>query len=211
MSLSSGGGVGRAGRRAGVRGRELPGGWRRLGVLIGLYAGLAAAGAAWIAWRSGVGGLLALAGDGWRGAVWGAGAAAGLVGLSAVGSRAFGWYRAMEGELREALGSMPLSGAVVLAVASGVAEELFFRGALQGAIGWAAAGVAFGLLHVSVARAWVPWTILATALGLLFGWAADRAGGIVGVTVAHAGVNAVNLWRLGGRTGPTAVAIGAPR
>ena len=178
-----------------------PAGWRVIGWMGGLYAALAAAACAWIGLRAGAVGFLSLAGDGWAGAGLGAGLASGVVVFGAAASRAFRWYAGMEAELRRVVGLLTPAQIAALALASGIAEELFFRGALQGAVGWVAAGLLFGLLHLPVRRALVPWTVLATALGLLFGWVADRTGGVVGVTVAHAGVNAVNLWRLcGGKT-----------
>jgi membrane protease YdiL (CAAX protease family) len=178
--------------------QDLQGGGRAVGWMAGLYAGLAAAACAWIGWRSGADGFRALAGDGWPGAALGAGLAAGIAVAGRAAGRRFRWYAAMEAELADALGPLGFRPVAALALASGMAEELFFRGALQGAVGWIVAGLAFGLLHLPVRRALVPWTMLATALGLLFGWIADRSGGIVGVTVAHVGINAVNLWRMCG-------------
>ncbi len=174
---------------------------RVLAWMSGLYVVLAAGACAWIAWRAGSDGFRALVGDGGPGAALGAGMAAAIVAFSVLGGRAFGWYRGMEEELRGVLGRLTVPQIALLALASGIGEELFFRGALQAVVGWAAAGLVFGLLHFPVRRALVAWTLLATALGLLFGWTADRTGGIIGVTVAHVGVNAVNLWRLCGRTG----------
>jgi membrane protease YdiL (CAAX protease family) len=174
-------------------------GRRAIGWMAGLYAGLAAAACAWIGLQSGTDGLRSLAGDGWAGAGLGAGLAAGIVGSCVLAARAFRWVADLEAELRAVVGPLTAPQIAALALASGIAEELFFRGALQGTVGWIAAGLAFGLLHLPVRRVLVPWTAMAVALGLLFGWVADRSGGIVGVTVAHVGVNAVNLWRLCGR------------
>jgi hypothetical protein len=178
--------------------------WRAIAGMGGLYAALASAAVAWILWRSGADGLRALAGDGWAGAGAGAGLAAGVVLLGGLAARSFRWYAALESELRAAIGPLTAAQIVVLALASGVAEELFFRGALQGAVGWVAAGLAFGILHLPMKRALVAWMLLATGLGLGFGYVAMRLEGILGVTVAHAGINAANLWRLCGGGGGAA-------
>jgi membrane protease YdiL (CAAX protease family) len=164
-----------------------------------LYVGLAAFGCLWIGLRAGGAGFRALAGDGWAGAAWGAAMAAAVVGVAALASRSFRWFAVMEDELRGLVGPLRLPQIAALALASGTAEELMFRGAAQAAWGWIPAALLFGFLHLPATRALVPWTILATGLGALFGWVADRTGGIIGVTVAHVGINAINLWRLCGR------------
>jgi uncharacterized protein len=84
-------------------------------------------------------------------------------------------------------------------VLSGFAEELFFRGAVQGAIGWLPATLAFALLHTGPGRAFRLWTLFALLAGLLFGALMELRGNLLGPVVAHFLVNAVNLWRLASR------------
>lgn len=172
--------------------------WRRVALLVLFYALLAAGGCGWIAARSGVEGIERLAGDGAAGLCVGAGLAVGITAIGAAASRRFAWFRDMEDDLRRAIGPLSLGQVAALATASGAAEEIVFRGALQAAWGWVTAGLVFGALHVPLRRTLVPWTLSAVAIGLGFGYCAERMGGIIGVTVAHVGVNAVNLWRLCG-------------
>lgn len=105
------------------------------------------------------------------------------------GARLAQWLGALLGPLT------PLQ-CLWLALLSGVAEEAFFRGALQPAIGWVAASLVFGLAHWTPRRELLPWTLFATAAGFLFGALFERGGGLLAPTAAHVLVNAVNLVRL---------------
>src|SRR6478672_6903431 len=51
--------------------------------------------------------------------------------FSAFAARRFGWARALEDAFRRVLGPLDLGTVLFLALASGTAEEVFFRGALQ--------------------------------------------------------------------------------
>jgi membrane protease YdiL (CAAX protease family) len=106
--------------------------------------------------------------------------------------------RTRSGErLARALGALigPLSWrqCLVLALASGVAEEAFFRGAIQPRVGLVAASLIFGLAHFAPRRELAPWTVFSVAAGLLLGTLFDATGNLVAPVVAHAGINAVNL------------------
>jgi membrane protease YdiL (CAAX protease family) len=82
---------------------------------------------------------------------------------------------------------------LVLALSSGIAEEAFFRGALQPAVGLVAASGLFGLAHLAPRRelwSWAPASALAgLALGALF----ETTGNLLAPVVAHVAVNALNL------------------
>jgi len=54
---------------------------------------------------------------------------------------------------------------VALAVLSGFAEELFFRGAVQGAFGWLPATLAFAVLHSGPGKAFRLWILFAAIAG----------------------------------------------
>jgi hypothetical protein len=82
---------------------------------------------------------------------------------------------------------------LVLGVASGVAEELFFRGLLTPLIGLVLSSIAFGALHQLRGRAGVVWTIWAGIMGFLFGGLFLATGSLLGPILAHAGINVVNL------------------
>ncbi len=89
----------------------------------------------------------------------------------------------------------PLEGAeiVALALLSGLAEEIFFRGAMQAALGWPIATLAFALLHTGPGRAYRAWTLYAALAGLVLAGLVVWRGTLLGAIVAHAVVNGVNL------------------
>ncbi len=95
--------------------------------------------------------------------------------------------------LAESLG--PLSGAqvVVLALASGLGEEAFFRGALQPRVGLVLASLLFGLAHLAPRRDLAPWAGFAALAGVLLGALFDYTGNLLAPVIAHVLVNGVNL------------------
>jgi len=99
------------------------------------------------------------------------------------------------------VGPLRIGHCLVLAAASGFAEEALFRGALQPEVGLVAASALFGLAH------WAPrpelrlWTLFSVAAGLLLGTLYDATGNLVAPVVAHFGINAVNLRILARRYG----------
>ena len=172
----------------------------------GLYLFMALAGILWIGVRQGVI-PLSLFVDPKR---WwldlGLGLGAGMVLLAVwwVAERVFPLARELEGRLASVLGPITVSEAVGLALLSGFAEELFFRGAVQGTLGWAAATILFGLLHSGPGRAFRLWTVFALLAGLALGGVMAWRGNLLGPVVGHVLVNAVNLRRLASRAGDSA-------
>src|SRR5262249_58764684 len=61
--------------------------------------------------------------------------------------------RDLESALARVLGAIPAAEALGLALLSGFAEELFFRGAVQAAVGFLPATLLFALLHSGPGRA----------------------------------------------------------
>ena len=106
------------------------------------------------------------------------------------------WGDAMGRALAELLGERSVRDCIVLAVASGVAEEAFFRGALQPALGWLPTSLLFGLVHFAPNRDLLPWMGSALCAGLVLGGLFECTGNLVAPIVAHVGINAVNLRRL---------------
>ena len=98
--------------------------------------------------------------------------------------------------LRAVLGPLSLGECWLLALVSGVAEEAFFRGALQPQVGLLAASLLFGAAHFVPRRELLLWTVFSIAAGLLLGWLFDATGNLVAPVVAHAGINGVNLRQL---------------
>lgn len=74
---------------------------------------------------------------------------------------------------------------VVVSLAAGLGEELFFRGWLQAVIGWVPAALAFGLAHVAGARM-LAFGVWATGMGLVLGGLALATGGLLAPVTAHA-------------------------
>lgn len=104
--------------------------------------------------------------------------------------------RRLETELGELLGRLRTSEVLGLALLSGFAEELFFRGAVQGAWGWFPATVLFALLHAGPGSTFRVWTAFAAIAGLTLAALMIWRGNLLAPTVAHALVNGINLDRL---------------
>lgn len=79
---------------------------------------------------------------------------------------------------------------------SGFAEELFFRGAVQGSWGFVWATLLFALMHTGPDRAFRLWTLFALLAGALFGGLMLWRGNLLAPVTAHFVVNAVNLRRI---------------
>lgn len=110
--------------------------------------------------------------------------------------KGFGWARRLENEFRLLLGPLTTTDAWILAAASGLVEELFFRATLQPILGLWLTSVLFGLLHYPANRRMVPWTVMATLLGLVFGVVYEQTASLLAVALAHGLVNLVELMRI---------------
>jgi Type II CAAX prenyl endopeptidase Rce1-like len=104
--------------------------------------------------------------------------------------------RALEDQLADVLGPLEPGEATSLALISGFSEELFFRGAVQGALGFTFALVVFTLLHTGPGRPFRLWTAFAALAGAALGGLMLWRGNLLGPVAAHALVNGVNLRRL---------------
>lgn len=179
---------------------------------------------AWISWAAVFYGLLAGAGLGWnalagtpwafadaasaaRGISWGRDlalgglAGLGVIGLSDAVTRRTRWGEELARALGRLLGPLTAVQCVALAGVSGFAEEVFFRGALQPRVGWAAASLLFGLAHFAPRRELWPWTLFAVGAGGLLGGLYALTGNLVAPIATHFLVNAVNLRLLARRYG----------
>ena len=111
--------------------------------------------------------------------------------------------------LGEGLIGLGRADAILLALASGVGEEMFFRGALQPAVGIVWASLIFGACHFLPRRELALWSLYAVVMGFAFGWLFETTGHLVAPIAAHALVNGVNLPRLARRAeAKRAVALG---
>jgi membrane protease YdiL (CAAX protease family) len=111
------------------------------------------------------------------------------------------WGAELARALADALGPLSPASCAVLALASGIAEEAFFRGALQPRVGLVAASLIFGLAHFVPRRELLPWAGFSVAAGFLLGALFAATGNLLAPIAAHALVNGVNLWWLSNRSG----------
>jgi membrane protease YdiL (CAAX protease family) len=133
----------------------------------------------------------------------GVGSAGGLflVGLSEVLILGTPWAKNIEVEFARFMSDQRGWEIVVLSVLSAVGEELFFRGAVQGALGVAAATIIFGVVHWPVTSKLVAWPLFATGAGALMGVQAIWMDGLVAPIMTHFLVNLVRFWRIRSKYG----------
>lgn len=172
----------------------------RLAPTLGLYAALALAGVAWLH----LGGRVAPARL-WRprevarDAALGIAAGLAVVLVTRVAARFSPRAREMEAEFRWALGPQTPWGVPLIAAASAVGEEMFFRGALQAHVGlWIQAAV-FGAFHIPFTKRLLGWPVFAAGAGLMFGWLLQTTGSLWAPVLAHAMINQINLTVIAGR------------
>ncbi|MBT8495507.1 MAG: CPBP family intramembrane metalloprotease [Deltaproteobacteria bacterium] len=116
-----------------------------------------------------------------------------VVAMSRLATLRFGWARNLHRSFRELLGELSSREILILALASSIGEELLFRGALQPAWGlWVQAAV-FALLHIGPSKQFLPWTLWAFAMGLVFGLMFEWTGNLGAPIVAHFAINYLNL------------------
>ena len=108
--------------------------------------------------------------------------------------------RALAAELGRLLGPLSTRRALAFALASGLAEEAFFRGALQPRVGLVIATVLFAAAHYVPRPGLRVWSLFALAAGFLFGALFAWTGDLLAPAVAHALVNGMNLRWLAART-----------
>ena len=162
------------------------------------YLILAISGVVWVGWRDGSIrlGYFFNPETWWVDAATGVGAAGLLLALWELGRRIFPTARQLEDRLAELLGPIDLSEVVALALLSGFAEELFFRGAVQGSWGWLPATVLFALLHTGPGPAFRLWTLFAAVAGMVLAALMIWRGNLLAPVVAHGLLNGINLARL---------------
>lgn len=103
------------------------------------------------------------------------------------------WARQLHMEFRHLLGPLGSGDIALLAICSGVAEEAFFRGAMQPALGFVVTSLLFGLAHIGPSRRFVPWTLWATIMGFVFGSLYTLTGELLAPIIAHVVINYENL------------------
>lgn len=128
--------------------------------------------------------------------LWGLGAALLLIALSLYASRNFLWAQLLDREFRRILVPLGSWQIGVIALLSGTAEEVFFRGAIQPLLGLVPTSLLFGVVHLIPRRVFLPWTAYAAFAGLLFGSLFELSGTLFPNTLSHVAVNFVMIWLL---------------
>lgn len=105
----------------------------------------------------------------------------------------FEWAKALHSEFRGLFGPLRNVDIVAYAAVSAVAEEIFFRGALQQAVGITVASLVFGALHFGPGKKFLPWPIQAMVMGFAFGGLYWFTGNLVAPVTAHFVINYQNL------------------
>jgi CAAX protease family protein len=103
------------------------------------------------------------------------------------------WARVLHADLRPVVRDADGATLALYALASGVGEELLFRGLLVPLVGVALSSLAFGGLHQVRGRARWPYVAWATLMGIAFALLFRATGSLLGPIVAHVAVNAYNL------------------
>ncbi len=109
----------------------------------------------------------------------------------------FPWAQSLADWFSEVLGEITLRDALILALLSGFAEEMLFRGAMLPTLGLLPTTLIFGLAHWPPRPELRPWTVLTAILGLLFGIVTLVSGHLTAAIVAHFVINFVNLSAIG--------------
>lgn len=169
----------------------------RSGLIFALYAGLAAVAVSWGALRGHVDVFhlphAAHAPRPLAGIAVGAALALSVVFLTRYSVHRLEWARRLHHEFRHLLGGLSTGEVILLASASSISEELFFRGALLPDAGLWLSSALFALPHIGPGARFLPWTATSFVAGLAFGgiflWTGDLAGAIT----AHFLINLLNL------------------
>ena len=145
------------------------------------------------------------------GAPLAAGIAVGLLslGLSELMTRFTELGEALADTLGESLMGIGRADAILLALASGIGEEMFFRGALQPAVGWLLASLIFGACHFLPRKELALWSLYAVGMGGVLGGLYIYTGHLIAPIAAHVVINGVNLPRLARRAEERAAARAA--
>ncbi len=164
----------------------------------GIYLALAVAAVLWLGLRNGTIPLgLFFDRETWFiDVAAGAGVAATVVGLWQLGIKLLPSARELERAIARILGPLSTSEVITLAILSGFAEELFFRGAVQSQWGLVPASLLFALLHIGPGREFRLWTVFALVAGLALGALMLWRGNLLAPALAHVSVNLVGLSRL---------------
>ena len=128
--------------------------------------------------------------------LWGLGAALLLIALSLYASRNFLWAQLLDREFRKLLVPLPCWQIGAIALFSGAAEEVFFRGAIQPLLGLVPTSLLFGAVHLIPRKVFLPWAAYAAFAGFLFGCLFELSHTLFPNILSHVAVNFVMIWLL---------------
>lgn len=126
----------------------------------------------------------------------GSGLLAGLLGAATLAgiARRSGAVRGCEQRIAAVLGHLDDRVVLLLSVWSALAEEFFFRLAVQDALGWPTAVALYVVLNTG--PGFWSWAPVALGYGLLFGSLVHHGLGLLSAAAAHAVVNYLSLRRI---------------
>jgi uncharacterized protein len=104
-----------------------------------------------------------------------------------------GWARTLHADLRPITHGLRDGPILLMALASGIGEELFFRGWLAPFAGVLLSSIAFGVLHQVRGRARWAWALWATLMGVAFATIYELTGSLLGPIASHVAINFANL------------------
>ena len=103
------------------------------------------------------------------------------------------WAGDLHREFRALLGPVTDGDIFLLAASSALAEECFFRGAMQPTVGLVVSSLVFGALHLPMSKRMFVWTLEATAMGFVLGLLFWATGQLAAPLAAHFTINYENL------------------
>jgi membrane protease YdiL (CAAX protease family) len=116
-----------------------------------------------------------------------------MVFLSRLATHSMEWARVLHQEFHAVVHELSSKEIFILAAASSVGEEMFFRGAMLPAIGLWSSSVLFAAMHVRAQWRFLPWTIMSFIMGLAMGLLQMKTGNLGAPIVAHFTINFLNL------------------
>lgn len=103
------------------------------------------------------------------------------------------WLPDLHREFRSMFGRPGRAELILLAAASSLGEEVFFRGAMLDAWGLWASSLIFALLHIPPKASLWPWTLSSLLLGVLLGALTLLTGNLGAAVAAHFVINLLNM------------------
>lgn len=120
-----------------------------------------------------------------------------FIGISLLAHELCASIRLAERDLKNLLGNLRPAHIWLLAFFSSLAEEAFFRGALQPSLGIWLSSLLFGIAHIPPTRRLWFYPLVAAVTGLGLGWLYLGSGyGLLPPFVAHFVINLVGLYRI---------------